>query len=375
MKIDHIHFYVEDAVRTSDWLIQKMGFQSSSQQISDHTHTEIVSSGRVSFRVSSALDRTSPVAAYLAHHPAGVADVAFVVDDLELMLDRIDRSNILVVTDSLLLPEATLRERLCSAQVACAFGDRLSHSQDAAQITIQGWGDYQHTLIANDSKKFDRAEEHQVSLVEQSGLIDIDHVVLNVAQNQLAAATQWYQELFDFRVQQSFEIQTNYSGLYSKALIDGSGQVQFNINEPSTATSQIQTFLDLHGGAGIQHVALQAQNIFQSVAQMRSQNLEFLPIPSTYYRNLRERFSCGNARRNFPLFQQEWQELEKSAVLLDWPKDAATELLLQIFTQPIFAQPTFFFEIIERRGQAQGFGEGNFLALFEAIEQEGMNLL
>ncbi len=360
MKIDHIHFYVEDAVRTSDWLIQKMGFQSSSQHISEHTHTEIVSSGRICLRVSSALDRTSPVAAYLAHHPAGVADVAFVVDDLELMLGRIDRLNIPVVIDSF----------------ACAFGGQLSHSQDAAQITIQGWGDYQHTLIANDSKKFDSSEEHQASFVEQTGLIDIDHVVLNVAKNQLVAATQWYQELFDFRVQQSFEIQTNYSGLYSNALIDGSGQVQFNINEPSNATSQIQTFLEKNGGAGIQHVALQAQNIFKSVAQMRSHNLEFLPIPSTYYRNLRDRFSLGNATQsinNFPLLQREWQELEKSAVLLDWPKDAAAELLLQIFTQPIFAQPTFFFEIIERRGQAQGFGEGNFLALFEAIEQEESN--
>jgi 4-hydroxyphenylpyruvate dioxygenase len=349
MKIDHIHFYVEDAVKTSDWLIQKMGFQSSSQQISEHTHTEVVSSGQVSFRVSSAIDRTSPVAAYLADHPAGVADVAFVVDDLELILAKIDRLNIKVIKDL------------------------ATNSRDSPQITIQGWGDYQHTLMASDSKKFDSSEE-------QSGLIDIDHVVLNVAQNQLGEATQWYQELFDFRVQQSFEIQTNYSGLYSNALIDGSGQVQFNINEPSTTTSQIQTFLDLHGGAGIQHVALQAQNIFQSVALMRSQNLEFLPIPSTYYSNLRDRFSVKNATRspsvnNFPLLQQEWQELEKSAVLLDWPADATAELLLQIFTQPIFAQPTFFFEIIERRGQVQGFGEGNFLALFEAIEQEEKNLL
>jgi 4-hydroxyphenylpyruvate dioxygenase len=361
MKIDHIHFYVEDAVQTSDWLIQKMGFQSSSQQISEHTHTEVVSSGQVSFRVSSAIDRTSPVAAYLAHHPAGVADVAFVVDNLELILDRVDRLNISVITD------------------------RALHNPDTPQITIQGWGDYQHTLIANNSKKFDSSQESPLqesplSFVKHSGLVDIDHVVLNVAQNQLAAATQWYQELFDFRVQQSFEIQTNYSGLYSNALIDSSGQVQFNINEPSTTTSQIQTFLDLHGGAGIQHVALQAQNIFQSVALMRSQNLKFLSIPSTYYSNLRDRFSFKDAMRspsinNFPLLQQEWQELEKSAVLLDWPADAAADLLLQIFTQPIFAQPTFFFEIIERRGQAQGFGEGNFLALFEAIEQEEKNLL
>jgi 4-hydroxyphenylpyruvate dioxygenase len=349
MKIDHIHFYVEDAAQTSDWLIQKMGFQSSSQQISDHTHTEVVSSGQVSLRVSSAIDRTSPVATYLTNHPAGVADVAFMVDDLELLLARIDRLNISVITD------------------------RPLHHQDAHQITIQGWGDYQHTLIADDHKRF-----NNISLNEQSGLINIDHVVLNVAHNQLAAATRWYQELFDFRVQQSFDIQTNYSGLYSKALIDGSGQVQFNINEPSTATSQIQTFLDLHGGAGIQHVALQAQNIFQSVTQMRTQDLKFLEIPATYYSNLRDRFSGGNATRtqlfnDFPLQAQEWKELEKSAILLDWPAENATDLLLQIFTQPIFAQPTFFFELIERRGQAQGFGEGNFLALFEAIEQEDLD--
>jgi 4-hydroxyphenylpyruvate dioxygenase len=350
MKIDHIHFYVEDAVQTSDWLIQKMGFQSINRQINQHTHTEFVSNGQVSLRVSAPIDRTSPVAAYLARHPAGVADVAFVVEDWELLLARIDRLDITVITADL-------------------------HSRDSPQITIQGWGDYQHTLIA--------AEQINSSLASptphHNAFVGIDHVVLNVARHQLAAATQWYQDLFDFRVQQSFEIQTNYSGLYSQALIDQSGQVQFNINEPSTATSQIQTFLDLHGGAGIQHVALRAQNIFQSVALMRTQNLEFLPIPSTYYRNLRARFPLGSSTQsqpsnNLPLLQQEWQELEKSAILLDWPKDTATELLLQIFTQPIFPQPTFFFEIIERRGQVQGFGEGNFLALFEAIEQAEKNL-
>ncbi len=341
MKIDHIHFYVEDAAQTSDWLTRKMGFQSSGQQISEHTHTEVVSSGQVVFRVSSALDRTSPVAAYLANHPAGVADVAFLVEDLDLMLARIDRLNIKVITD------------------------RALHNLDDPQVTIQGWGNYQHTLISTDFQK--SKNSIATTSLQKNAFVDIDHVVLNVPQHQLVNATRWYQDLFDFRVQQSFEIQTDYSGLYSKALIDGSGQVQFNINEPSTTNSQIQTFLDLHGGAGIQHVALQAQNIFQSVAQMRIQDLEFLPIPPTYYSNLRDR---SQSIKNFPLLQQEWQELEKSAVLLDWPKNTVTELLLQIFTQPIFAQPTFFFEIIERRGQAQGFGEGNFLALFEAIEQE-----
>jgi 4-hydroxyphenylpyruvate dioxygenase len=341
MRIDHIHFYVEDAAKTSDWLIQKMGFQSSSPQLSEHTHTEILSSGQISFRVSSALDRTSPVAKYLVDHPAGVADVAFVVEDWELLLAKIDRLSIPIISDL------------------------VANNRDPHQITIQGWGDYQHTLTADHAQKVN--DRNQISRGKQSGLINIDHVVLNVAQNQLTAATQWYQDLFDFRVQQSFEIQTSYSGLYSKALIDGSGQVQFNINEPSTANSQIQTFLDLHGGAGIQHVALQANNIFQSVAQMRAQNLQFLSVPNTYYENLKDR---SQAITNFPLLPKEWQELENSAILLDWPEQAGSELLLQIFTQPIFDQPTFFFEVIERRGQVPGFGEGNFLALFEAIEQQ-----
>jgi 4-hydroxyphenylpyruvate dioxygenase len=341
MKIDHIHFYVEDAAQTSDWLIQKMGFQSSSPQINEHTHTEMVSSGQVAFRVSSALNETSPVADYLANHPSGVADVAFLVEDLDLVLGRIDRLNIKVITDQTVQPPESL------------------------QITIQGWGDYQHTLIAANSQELDNP-----TTAGQNALVGIDHVVLNVAQHQLVAATQWYQDLFDFRVQQSFEIKTNYSGLYSKALIDSTGQVQFNINEPSTANSQIQTFLNLHGGAGIQHVALRASNIFQAVDHLRAQDLEFLPIPPTYYRNLKARSQPIN---NLPLLQQEWQKLEKLAILLDWPDPTETELLLQIFTQPIFSQPTFFFEIIERRGQAQGFGEGNFLALFQAIEQAELN--
>jgi 4-hydroxyphenylpyruvate dioxygenase len=345
MKIDHIHFYVEDAAQTSDWLIQKMGFQSGGQQINEHTHTAIVGSGQILLRVSSALSDASPVAKYLDRHPAGVVDIAFLVEDLDVLRARIDQLNIQVITD------------------------RTLSNHDSSQITIKGWGDYQHTLIA------DHAKKSAFTTSSEKSLIDIDHVVLNVAQHQLVAATQWYQDIFDFQVQQSFEIQTNYSGLYSKALIDPTGQVQFNINEPSTANSQIQTFLNLHRGAGIQHVALKAQNIFQAVASMRTKNLEFLSIPDAYYQNLKNRLSYEDATEiqqinNFPLSQKEWQELGKSGVLLDWSDSKNTELLLQIFTQPIFAQPTFFFEIIERRGQAQGFGEGNFLALFQAIEKE-----
>jgi 4-hydroxyphenylpyruvate dioxygenase len=337
MKIDHIHFYVEDAAQTRDWLIQKMGFQSYGRAINTETHTEFVGNSAVQFRVSSPLSETSLVANYLASHPAGVADVAFRVDDLDGFLAKQADRNLQIISES------------------------IGNAQGERQVAIQGWGDLQHTLVE------DRHAPETTTV--HDAIFGIDHVVLNVHRQQLSAATQWYRDLFDLQVQQSFEIQTDRSGLYSNALIDRTGQIQFNINEPSTANSQIQTFLDSNGGSGIQHIALSTANIFQIVEFMRSQDLAFLPIPPSYYQKLQERAIHTS---NFPFTPLEWQALKESEILLDWSTAQAEALLMQIFTQPVFDAPTFFFEIIERRSQAQGFGEGNFLALFEAIEQEAL---
>jgi 4-hydroxyphenylpyruvate dioxygenase len=337
MKIDHIHFYVEDAAQTRDWLIQKMGFRSYGQAINPHTHTEFVGNSAVQFWVSAALSESSTVANYLASHPAGVADVAFRVDDLDGFLAKHAERDLQIISES----------------TWNALGKR--------QVAIQGWGDLQHTLVED--------RNSSTTTIISDPIVGIDHVVLNVPRQQLSAVTQWYEDLFDLQIQQSFEIQTDRSGLYSNALIDRTGQVQFNINEPSTANSQIQTFLDSNGGSGIQHIALSTANIFQVVEFMRSQNLAFLPIPQSYYRKLQERATNTS---DFPFTPLEWQALQDSEILLDWPAVHEGALLMQIFTQPIFDAPTFFFEIIERRSQAQGFGEGNFLALFEAIEQEAL---
>jgi 4-hydroxyphenylpyruvate dioxygenase len=348
MKIDHIHFYVRDASRMRDWLIQKMGFQSDGQQITEHTQTEIVRSGEILFHLSAALSPFSPVTAYLGSHPEGVVDIAFLVDDLAACLTQIDR---------------------WGAQIMAEVSEpELGKPQ---QLTIQGWGDYCHTLIESSASSSSVAllpEKESVSMP----LIGIDHVVLNVHQDQLAAAATWYQNIFGLEVQQTFDIQTGYSGLYSQALVDTTNQVQFNINEPSSPNSQIQTFLDIYGGAGIQHIALRTTNIFQVVTEMRSHNLEFLPIPPSYYTNLQQRAA---QTRDFAFTDREWQDLAATSTLLDWSVAQPHALLMQIFTQPIFEQPTFFFEIIERRQQAPGFGAGNFLALFQAMEQAEINSL
>jgi 4-hydroxyphenylpyruvate dioxygenase len=343
MKIDHIHFYVKDALQMRDWLIQKMGFQSCGHQISEHTHTEIVRSGEILFRLSAAVNLSSPVTAYLGSHPEGVVDIAFLVDDLAACLTQIDRWRAPMIT---------------------AVSEPLPG--EPQQLTIQGWGDYRHTLIDGGSVSSASASLLPASAPMSMSLMSIDHVVLNVPQEQLAAAANWYQNIFGLQVQQTFDIQTGYSGLYSQALVDATHQVQFNINEPSSSNSQIQTFLDIYGGAGIQHIALRTANIFQTVTDMRSHNLEFLPIPHSYYTNLQQRAAQTS---DFAFTDREWQDLAETSTLLDWSAAQPHALLMQIFTQPIFEQPTFFFEIIERRQQAPGFGEGNFLALFQALEQ------
>jgi 4-hydroxyphenylpyruvate dioxygenase len=155
--------------------------------------------------------------------------------------------------------------------------------------------------------------------------------------------------------------------LYSEALISPNRQVQFNVNEPTSANSQIQGFLDTNNGSGIQHLALKSINILQTVKEMRYKGLSFLSMPKTYYTKLKQDGINGLIP---DLTSEEWNSIESQQILVDCHPSKPESLLMQTFTKSIFADKTFFFEIIERRNQAMGFGEGNFQELFEAIERE-----
>jgi 4-hydroxyphenylpyruvate dioxygenase len=197
--------------------------------------------------------------------------------------------------------------------------------------------------------------------------------VLNVQTGELEGAIAWYEKTLGFQPRQSFEIQTDRSALCSQVMVHPDGTAQFPINQPASASSQIQEFLDWNRGGGIQHIALQTPHIVEAIDQFRQQGLVFLPVPFSYYEQLR-------LRPGFNLSELEWQTIARQEVLVDWQIEIPQALLLQAFTQPIFSEPTFFFELIERRQiwknqqpyQSQGFGEGNFQALFEAIEREQM---
>jgi 4-hydroxyphenylpyruvate dioxygenase len=191
---------------------------------------------------------------------------------------------------------------------------------------------------------------------------EIDHCVGNVELGHMDEWVGFYRQVMGFTNMKEFvgsDIATEYSALMSKVVADGSRKVKFPINEPAAGKrkSQIDEYLEFYGGPGVQHIALATDDIVAAVGAMRAAGLDFLDTPASYYDTLGE--WVGDTR--VPLNQ-----LRDLNILADRDEDG---YLLQIFTKPVQDRPTVFFELIERHG-SQGFGKGNFKALFEAIERE-----
>jgi 4-hydroxyphenylpyruvate dioxygenase len=191
---------------------------------------------------------------------------------------------------------------------------------------------------------------------------EIDHCVGNVELGHMDEWTGFYRRAMGFTNMKEFvgdDIATEYSALMSKVVADGSRKVKFPINEPAPGKkkSQIDEYLEFYGGPGVQHVALATDDIVASVRAMKAAGVEFLDTPDTYY----EELGGWVGETRVPL-----AELAGLRILADRDEDG---YLLQIFTKPVQDRPTVFFELIERHG-SQGFGKGNFKALFEAIERE-----
>ncbi|MEO1373958.1 MAG: 4-hydroxyphenylpyruvate dioxygenase [Cyanobacteria bacterium J06635_10] len=348
MRIAYVHFYVEDAKIWHDWFVDHLSFQTLDDYAltpsfpgrgdkASHTHTEVVKSGSVYFVLSSPISSTSPVAQYLHQHPPGVVDVAFEVENLSAIITQAKAYGAKIIQP----PQQCQKDKL-----------------DIKQAKIIAWGGVCHTLL--EKQLSGKTIENYSSSTPIQG---IDHIVLNVPLGDLKPAVAWYQNILGFQPQQIFNIQTPLSALHSQVMVSPDGSIQLPINSPATPNSQIQEFLNANRGAGIQHIALQTSDIISHIAQFRNRGVCFLPISQSYYTNLQQ-------QKNLPLKPNELKNIAKQKILVDWKEDFPSALLLQIFTQPIFPQPTFFFEFIERRECARGFGEGNFRALFEAMELE-----
>ncbi|HWK76010.1 MAG TPA: 4-hydroxyphenylpyruvate dioxygenase [Povalibacter sp.] len=194
----------------------------------------------------------------------------------------------------------------------------------------------------------------------RAGLTYIDHLTHNVARGNMDKWAGFYEKLFNFREIRYFDIEGKKTGLFSRAMTSPCGKIRIPINESQDDKSQIEEYLREYHGEGIQHIALGTGDIFSTVDVLRSQGVQFQDTPDTYYEGVDARVS--GHRENL-------DELKKRRILIDGNPGNGEGLLLQIFTQNVIGP--IFFEIIQRKGN-EGFGEGNFKALFESIELDQM---
>lgn len=190
------------------------------------------------------------------------------------------------------------------------------------------------------------------------GLQQIDHLTHNVNAGQMDHWADFYERLFNFKEIRYFDIKGQVSGLRSRAMTSPCGKIRIPINEPADQQSQIQEYLDAYRGEGIQHIALTSGDIYSTVEKLRARGVQMLDVPDSYYEMVDERL---------PNHGEDIERLQKNKILIDGDLENAQGLLLQIFTQTVIGP--IFFEIIQRKGN-EGFGEGNFRALFESIERD-----
>ncbi len=191
-----------------------------------------------------------------------------------------------------------------------------------------------------------------------SGLDFIDHLTHNVHRGQLKVWADFYHNIFNFNEIRDFNIQGQQTGLYSQALASPCGKIKIPLNESKDNHSQIEEFLHDYHGEGIQHIALHTVDIYNTVQSIQSAGIKFLNTPDIYFDMIKNRL---------PWHEEHLDDLRKLKILIDGGPKIEDGILLQIFTENVFGPA--FFEIIQRKGHP-GFGEGNFQALFEAIEHD-----
>ena len=195
-----------------------------------------------------------------------------------------------------------------------------------------------------------------------AGLYYIDHLTHNVRRGRMDTWSSYYEKLFGFRQIRYFDIEGKLTGLYSRAMTSPCGKIRIPINESADEHSQIEEYLRDYKGEGIQHVACGSRDIYQTVDTLRKRGLPFMPAPPQAY--------YDRVEKRVPGHGEDEQRLAAAGILLDGEGvdgGGTTKILLQIFSGTVLGP--IFFEFIQRKGD-DGFGEGNFRALFESIEED-----
>jgi 4-hydroxyphenylpyruvate dioxygenase len=348
--IDHLEFWVGNARQAAHFYRTGFGFTPVAYAgpetgVRDRA-SYVLSQGGIRLVVTAGLTPDSPIARHVHEHGDGVRDIALGVPEVGKAFDAaVERG----------------------AEGVAEPWESRDDQGVLRRASIATYGQTLHTLVDRDDYTGVFAPGYQpLEIVPDAlpapGLEAIDHVVGNV---ELGAMDQWvrfYERVLGFTQLVHFDdeaISTEYSALMSKVVWDGDGRVKFPINEPAQGRrkSQIEEFLDYYRGPGVQHIAIATDDIVAAVRSLRARGLRFLRVPDTYYEELAERFED---------VQLDLEAIAELGILADRDEEGH---LLQIFSENVEDRPTVFFELIERHG-SRGFGEGNFKALFVAIERE-----
>lgn len=355
----YVEFYVGSAKMTAYWFVKGMGFSIEGYQgpetgISDRCSYYLVKN-KIRVIITSALHpETYEITEFVNKHGDGIKAYAVEVDDVKTAFHYAVQHHAIPVKKPTHLKDKSGHVEEASIKL-----------YDDTEIRLMNSDDYQGLFKPGFDKPLQKIDIE----VHDTGLYAIDHIVGNVRKNEMDLWADYFNNAFGFETYIEFgpgDITTKYSSLLSKVVRTKDSVIKNPINEPHKGIlkSQIEEFIDEYHGSGIQHIAIATPNILSSVRAMRANGIEFLQVPDAYYLNLKKKKLK---------IKEAIDELQKLGILCDYDLDGQG-YLLQLFTKPIGDRPTFFFEIIQREG-SEGFGQGNFQALFEAIEQDQIRRL
>jgi 4-hydroxyphenylpyruvate dioxygenase len=347
--IDHVELYVGNALQAAFYYVQALGFREVAYAgletgVRDRA-SHVLEQGRIRLVLTGALSPDHEIGRHVARHGDGVKVIA-------LSVPSVDHA----------YREATAR----GATGVRAPWEATDADGSVRMATVAAYGETLHTFVERAGYRgafLPGYEGRDVTPAQgPAGLLAIDHIVGNVELGEMDRWVRYYEDVFGMTEMIHFsdaDISTEYSALMSKVVTSGDGRVKFPINEPAEGKrkSQIDEYLEFYGGPGAQHIAVATRDIVATVETLSARGIEFLVTPASYYDDVPERVGS---------IEEDLDDLRRLGILADRDDEG---YLLQIFTKPIGDRPTVFLEIIERHG-ARGFGDGNFKALFEAIERE-----
>ena len=347
---DHVELWVGNAKQSAYFYENAFGFTRTAYSGPETGVRErssyVLEQGDIRLVVSTGLREDHEIARHATRHGDGVRDIA------------------------LLVPDATEAYRQAVQRGARGVAEPHTVEDDYGKVELSAiatYGDTIHSFVNRSAYDGPYMPGYQSVSSNGSanpgvGLKAIDHCVGNVELGRMEHWVEFYERVMGFTEMIHFsdeDISTEYSALMSKVMADGDGKIKFPINEPAEGRrkSQIEEYLEFYGGPGVQHVALASDNIVDTVEALKERGIGFLETPDAYYEDVAERVGS---------IDESWDDVRRLKILADRDDDG---YLLQIFTKTAQDRPTLFFEVIERHG-ARGFGDGNFKALFEAIERE-----